>query len=175
MMSRKYVLIPILVTLVVLVISLYPTANVTQRASAAPRAAVVTKYLMIPAAGFTPITEYMQYMNTGRGLELTSGVGYFYAPVYLPRGARIRMIRLFAYDSNQEHDLCARLFSFQPQTFTQAQIKEVCTLEASGNQKPIGYLNHDFKWYFGYYVELLYPSSTNLSTSAVMIKYTINQ
>jgi hypothetical protein len=154
-MSRRYVLIPVLVTLVVLVVALYPNANVTQRASAAPRAAVVTKYLMIPAAAFNPEEDGLNYYSLGYNL---SGTGVFVAPVYLPPGARVRLIKIFAWDLNPGFD-----------------IKDVCTTGSSGTQQPITYVSHYVKWYYGYYIRLNFPSSFDLVANAVMIRYTVNQ
>jgi hypothetical protein len=176
MMSRKYVLIPVLVTLVVLAVALYPTTNVTQRASAAPRAAVVTKYLMIPAAAFIAWDDGLDYYNWGHMAGLSSGSGGFVAPVYLPRGARIRMIKLFAYDANASYNFCAWLYENHPKVAGgETYIEKACTTGSSGYQQPTKYLSHYVKWYYGYYVNLWYGASSDQYTTAVMIKYTVNQ
>jgi hypothetical protein len=175
MKKAKYYLIPVLATLVGLVVSLFPTVNVTRQASAAPRAAVVTKYLMIPAAAFTARFDQTNYHNYGSFLGLDSGTGDFYAPVNLPAGARIRLIRLFANDSNSSFDLCAKLYESHPKYGTVTHIKQVCTVGSGGNQQPVMYLIHNVKWYYGYYVWLTYPASSDLDTYSVMIKYTVDQ
>jgi hypothetical protein len=175
MMSRKYVLIPILVTLVVLVVSIYTTETVTRRASAAPRAAVVTKYLLIPAAAFTPEHDGEDYRNMGKELRAMSGGVVFYAPVYLPNGARIRAFKLFAYDSNETSDIGAYLNVSYPKVVSGKQLGSVITTGSSGYQQPIKYLSHYVKWYYGYYIRVAHYSSTGLVTSAVMIRYTVNQ
>jgi hypothetical protein len=175
MMSRKYVLIPVLVALVVLAVSLYPTANVTQRASAAPRAALVTKYLMIPAAAFNPGSDGSAYYNGGFSVRLDTGASTFVAPVYLPTGARIRMIKFFAFDGNTNHDLCATLYESQPKIGWRSKLKEVCTSGIELHQQPQKYLSYYVKWYYGYFISLYYPASLDLTTFSVMLKYTIRQ
>jgi hypothetical protein len=50
-----------------------------------------------------------------------------------------------------------------------------CTTESSGYQQPIEYFSHYVKWYYGYYLKLSYSVSTDLYTTAVMIRYTVNQ
>jgi hypothetical protein len=175
MMSRKYVLIPALVTLVVLVVSLYPTANVTRKASAAPRAAVVTKYLMIPAAAFNATDDRLEYYNSGSELHLRSGSGDFAAPVYLPAGARIRIIKLLANDGNTSSNFCAYLVETHPKSGNAIFIDHVCTTGSSGKQQPVKYISHYVKWYYGYTIWLTYPASISLDTYAVMLRYTVNQ
>jgi hypothetical protein len=174
-MSRKYVLIPLLVTLAVLAVSLYPTETVNLRASAAPRSAVVAKYLMIPSAAFSVTEDGYDYFNLGAAVYLQSGGGSFVAPVYLPPGARIRSIKLFAYDTRANFNLCAVLYETHPKYGSQIQRGEVCTTGTIGNQQPMKYLSHYVKWYYGYYIRLNIMASTNLKTYAVMLKYTINQ
>jgi hypothetical protein len=93
MKNAKYLLVPVVVTLMVLVVSLYPPANITRKASAAPRSAVVAKYLMMPAAAFQVTEAGKDYYNYGYFLGFSSGIGSFVAPVYLPAGARIRSIK----------------------------------------------------------------------------------
>jgi hypothetical protein len=173
-MSRKYVLFPVLVTLAVLVISLFPTANVTQRASAAPRVTVVAKYLMIPPAAFSASSDNIDYFNSGSNLEINSGNGSFVAPVYLPPGANIRLIKLFAYDVNVINNLCAFLYESNPKTGGKTKLKEVCTTGSGGIQKLMKGLYHTVRWYHGYYILLDYQS-IDMSTIAVMLKYTVNQ
>jgi hypothetical protein len=175
MKKIKYTLIPLLVTLVVLVVSFYPTATVTRQASAAPRAAVVTKYLMIPAAAFNISIDGKDYYNHGYVLGSSSGSGIFIAPVYLPPGARIRLIKLFASDINADFNLCATLDESHPKSGTTTQVKQVCTTGSSGKQQPIKYLSHYVKWYYGYFIWLNIPTSANLKTYAVMLKYTVRQ
>jgi hypothetical protein len=175
MKTAKYLLIPVLVTLIVLVVALYPTENVTRKASAAPRAAVVTKYLMIPAAAFNTWSDGLDYYNWGYMVGLSTGNGGFVAPVYLPNGARIRMIKLFAYDKNSGGNFCIRLYEAHPKSAGETLIKEVCTTGSSGYQQPVQYLSHYVKWYYGYYFKLNYSVSTDLFTTAVMIKYNIRQ
>jgi hypothetical protein len=174
MKKVKYILIPVLVTLVVLLVSLYPSANISRKATAAPRAAVVTKYLLIPAAAFTITNDGRDYFNYGDALGISSGVGDFVAPVYLPPGARIRMIKLFAYDTNTGTNLCAALHESYPKVGGYKDIKHVCTTGSKGFQQPIGYLSHYVKWYYSYYILLGFPGSANLATTAVILKYTIN-
>jgi hypothetical protein len=174
-MSRKYVFIPVLVTLVVLVVALFPAANVPQRASAAPRAAVVTKYLMIPAAAFNVTLDGQDYYNEGSFMGFSSGSGDFVAPVYLPPGARIRLIKLYAYDMNTTHNLCARLFHTYPKTGGASQIELLCTTGSSGKQQPTKYVSHYVNWYYGYLIRLNYPANAGLSTYAVLIKYNVRQ
>jgi hypothetical protein len=176
MMSRKYLLIPVLVTLLVLTVSLYPVANVNQRASAAPRAAVVTKFLMIPAAAFNARYDSTDYYNYGYAVALSSGTGGFVAPVYLPPGARIRMIKLFAYDINPSSDICVSLHEIHPKTGGGEQFGQTaCTTGSGGHQEPTKYLSHFVRWYYGYYVWLEYQGSNNLFTYGVILKYTVNQ
>jgi hypothetical protein len=175
MKKAKYFLIPVLVTLVVLVISLYPTANISKRASAAPRAAVVTKYLMIPAAAFNPTEGGYDFHNFGRIVESIDGFTSFIAPVYLPSGARIRLIKLYAKDTNTTNEVCANLREFQPKSGTDSLVKKVCTSGSSGHQQPARYVSRYIKWYYGYYIFLNYPTPYGLSTYAVLLKYTINQ
>jgi hypothetical protein len=147
------------------------------KASAAPRAAVVTKYLMIPAAAFTVTEDGKDFYNNGSKIGLSSGSGnfVFVAPVFLPNGARMRAIKLFAYDANISHDLYATLADTHPKTGGTTKIKEVHTTGSTGYQQPIKYLSHYVKWYYGYYIVLSYPASANLETCAVLIKYTLNQ
>jgi hypothetical protein len=154
-MSRRYVLIPVLVTLVVLVVALFPAANVTQRASAAPRAAVVTKYLMIPAAAFNVTTGGRDYYNLGN--------------------VRIRTIKLFAADVNSTERICADLYETHPKGSGETMLKEVCTTGSGGSQQPYKNLSYYVKWYYGYYIMLWYTTSGGLETYAVMLKYTVNQ
>jgi hypothetical protein len=177
MMSRKYVFIPVLVTLVVLAVALYPTANVTQRASAAPRAAVVTKYLMIPAAAFTPLMGGLDYIKIEGGLRLLSGssAGDFTAPVYLPSGARIRLIKLFASDSNTSYNVTAYLRRFCPNISSAQQLTWFTTTGSGGYQQTVKYYSHYVKWYCQYQFDLYYPTNTDLKTYGVMIRYTVNQ
>jgi hypothetical protein len=176
MKKVKYILIPVLVTLVVLVVSLYPTPNVTREVSAAPRAAVVTKYLMIPAAAFNVVQDGKDYVNYGRHvLFVHSSKGAFVAPVYLPHGARIRMIKLFAVDNSTEKDLCAKLNQLFPNSGGAQTVGQVCTTGSSGIQQSIKNLSYYVKWYYGYYIWLHMPVGEYLSANAVMIKYTINQ
>jgi hypothetical protein len=175
MKKAKYVLVPVLITLVVLVVSLYPPATVTRKASAAPRAAVITKYLMIPAAAFSPIIDGMDYYNWGTYVGLSSGDGDFYAPVYLPPGARFRLIKLYAVDGNPQHNLCAVLYETYPKASGDLTLQMVCTAGSSGLQQPMKYLSHYVKWYNGYYIMLYYVASANLDTYAVMIKYNVRQ
>jgi hypothetical protein len=174
-MSRRYVLIPVLVTLVVLVVALFPAANVTQRASAAPRAAVVTKYLMIPAAAFNVTTGGRDYYNLGNVVYYQVGGGGFVAPVYLPAGARIRTIKLFAADVNSTERICADLYETHPKGSGETMLKEVCTTGSGGSQQPYKNLSYYVKWYYGYYIMLWYTTSGGLETYAVMLKYTVNQ
>jgi hypothetical protein len=155
MKKLKYILVPVLVTLIVLIVSLNPTASVTRKASAAPRAAVVTKYMMIPAAAFSITADGRDYYNYGNKLEVSSGIGSFVAPVYLPLGARIKLIKFFAKDSNLSLNVCASLNESYPKTGGHSVIgQSVCTTGSSGNQQPYKY---------------------NLETYAVMLKYTVNQ
>jgi hypothetical protein len=175
MMLRKYVLIPVLVTLIVLAVSLYPVETVSRRATAAPRAAVVTKYLMIPAAAFTARHDSLDYLNNGYRVLLSNGSGSFFAPVYLPPVARIRLIKLFSYDNNLDNNLCASLYEGHPKSGTYSQIKEVCTTGTSGLQQPSKFVSHYVKWYYLYYIRLDYSASSNLSTFSVMLKYTVRQ
>jgi hypothetical protein len=173
MKKAKYVLIPVMVTLVVLVVSIFPPATLTRKASAAPRGAVVTKYLMIPVAAFTVIEDGEDYYNGGASVHFITGDGGFVAPVYLPHGARIRTIRLFAFDINKNHNLCARLFQVPPSSAV--QLGYVCTTGSSGAQQPTLSLSHYVKWYFGYVFRLNFPASAGLSTYAVLIKYNVRQ
>jgi hypothetical protein len=175
MKKAKYVLVPVLITLVVLVVSIYPSATVTRKASAAPRAAVVTKYLMIPAAAFTARHESLDYINLGYRVLLRNGIGSFYAPVYLQHGARIRLIKLFSYDNNLDFNLCASLYETYPKDGKWLNIKEVCTTGAAGNQQPTKFISHYVKWYYGYYIRLDYSASSNLSTFTILLKYTVRQ
>jgi hypothetical protein len=175
MKKAKYLLIPVLVPLVVLVVSLYPSDIVTRQASAAPRAAVVTKYLMVPAAAFIARHDGEDYFNDGYRMGSASGTTIFVAPMYLPPGARIRMIKLFAKDSNPNNDLFAYLYETLPKIGGKSQIGYVKTTDSSGYQQPIKYLSHYVKWYYGYYILLNFPVSADLEAFAVMIKYTVNQ
>jgi hypothetical protein len=175
MKKEKYLFVPVLVTLVVLVISLFPSASVTRKASAAPRAAVVTKYLMIPAAAFNVAVDGKDYVNYGHSVQSLSGDTNFVAPVYMPSGARIRSIKLFAYDANTNQNICASLNELHPKSISVLNIKGVCTTGSSGNQQPVKFLSHYVKWYYGYYIWLNSIGRTNLVASAVMIKYTVNQ
>jgi hypothetical protein len=137
---------------------------------------VVAKYLMIPAAAFNVSLDGTDYYNIGYKLGLSSGSGLFVTPVYLPPGARIRMIKFYAYDANPNSSLCAYLYETHPKTGTQSFIGQlVCTKGSSGYQQPIKYFSHYVKWYYGYYIKLEYKTSANLDACAVMIKYTINQ
>jgi hypothetical protein len=176
MKKTKYLFVPVLVALVVLVVSLYPTEITTREASAAPRAAVVTKYLMLPAAAFNVTEDGKDYINNGGSVKVERGSGEFVAPVYLPAGARIKMIKLFAKDVNTNYDLCATLFEIHPKSALRQQIKQVCTTGSSVViQQPIKYISHYVKWYYGYYIWLEFPASTDLWSTAVMIKYTVIQ
>jgi hypothetical protein len=114
-----------------------------------------------------PIREYLP--------EGHRGVGDFVAPVYLPPGARIRMIKLFAYDTNTGTNLCAALYESYPKVGGNTILKYVCTTGSKGFQQPIGYLSHYMKWYYSYYILLEFPGSGNLATTAVILKYTINR
>jgi hypothetical protein len=175
MKNAKYLLVPVVVTLMVLVVSLYPPANVTRKASAAPRSAVVAKYLMMPAAAFQVTEAGKDYYNYGYFLGFSSGIGSFVAPVYLPAGARIRSIKLFAFDSSPGFNLCAWLYESRPQDGGWAGIASVCTKGSSGRQQPVKRLSHYVKWYYGYYITLEFPVSTDLTSYDVMIRYTVNQ
>jgi hypothetical protein len=155
MKKVKYLLVPVLVTLIILVVSLYPSTHVTRKASAAPRAAVVTKYLMIPAAAFNPRRDGHDFYNNGYSVGLDTGVGDFGAPVFLPPGARLRSITLFAFDGNTNADLCAWFFVAYPKTGTNKKMKTLCTTGSSGDQQHIRYFsNYYVKWYYGYYIWL---------------------
>jgi hypothetical protein len=175
MMSRKYVLIPVLVALAVLMVALYPTANVTQRASAAPRTAVVTKYLMMPAAAFSVTEDGKDYVNLGEGLGVLSGAARFVAPVYLPPGARIKMIKLFAYDKNLDRNVCAYMYETHPKNGGRDRLAFVCTKAVSGFQQPEKYFTHYVKWYYGYFIEIYIENFYLNNAYAVMIKYNVRQ
>jgi hypothetical protein len=175
MKRAKYLLVPVLVTLVVLVVSLYPTETITRKASAAPRAAVVSKYLMVPVAAFVPETDGIGYLNFGPGLETSSNPASFYAPLNLPSGARIRAIRLMGKDFNDVYDLCAYLYESYPKIGGAISVESVCTTGNSGKQQPIKFLSHYVKWYYGYYIWLEFNSSSSLTAYAVLIKYTVRQ
>jgi hypothetical protein len=175
MKNLRYFLVPVLVTLIILVFSLNLTANGTRKASAAPRAAVVAKYLMVPAAAFTPEEDGYDYYNYGYTLGKFSGTSGFVAPVYLPPGARIRMIRLFAKDLHASLNACAQLFEIHPKTGTDMAVgQQACTTGSSGFQQPLKNLSHYVKWYYGYYIQLS-TSTSQTPEYAVMIKYTVNQ
>jgi hypothetical protein len=175
MMSRRYVLIPVLVSLVVLAISLYPSETFTQRASASPRSAVIYKHLMIPAAAFHIDRDGENYRNLGNVIYVDGGDANFIAPVYLPSGARIKMIKLFAYDANTTFDICAKMFVTYPKTGGKDRLVTVCTDGDAGYQQPIKFFPHIVRWYYGYYINLYNEYGANLSVNAVMIRYTVNQ
>jgi hypothetical protein len=171
----KYLFVPVLVTLVVLAVSLHPSATVTRKASAAPRAAVVTKYLMIPAAAFNVQRDGLDFKNNGHNLRMESGSGSFVTPVNLPQGARIRSIKLFAHDANTVYDICVSLHESYPKSGSVSSKGHVCTTGSSGRQQPVKYLSQYVKWYYGYHLLLVFPAYTNLTTYAVMLKCTVNQ
>jgi hypothetical protein len=127
---------------------------------------------MIPAAAFNPEEDGLNYYSLGYNL---SGTGVFVAPVYLPPGARVRLIKIFAWDLNPGFDLCAKFYESHPKTGGFSHIKDVCTTGSSGTQQPITYVSHYVKWYYGYYIRLNFPSSLDLVANAVMIRYTVNQ
>jgi hypothetical protein len=176
MKRAKYMFIPAVVTLLVFVVSLFPEANVTRKASAAPRAAVITKYLMIPAAAFIGKHDGIDYLNHGYQITTPTGGGEFYSPVYLPPGARFRLIKLYAKDGNTNEDVCAFLYETYPIIGTQTETgQSVCTTGSGGIQQPMKYLSHYVKWYNGYYIVLWIPAGADLSAYAVMIKYNVRQ
>jgi hypothetical protein len=174
-MSRRYVLIPVLVAIAVLVVALYPTESVTRRASAAPRAAVVTKYLMVPAAAFSVTEDGKDFINQGASMGFFSGSGAFVAPVYLPPSARIRTFRLYAIDLDPNFDICATFYQTSPKTGGYNNIKQVCTTGSDDLQQPYKNLSHYVKWCYGYTIRIEYSGHGDLSTYAVLLKYTVNQ
>jgi hypothetical protein len=131
---------------------------------------------MIPAAAFNVSNDGADFLNEGFRVGLNSGGGSFSAPVYLPHGARIRMIKLFAGDFNTSNNFCIALFETQPKTGGTKRVGQfLCTVGSSGNQQPMKYYSHYVKWYYGYYILLSIPAGTNLSAFAVMIKYNVRQ
>jgi uncharacterized membrane protein len=69
--------------------------------------------LSIPAAAFIPISSSTTWTYGGNGYVWAGGtVGSFWAPVFLPSGAGVGLIGLYAYDTDPANDIVARLRRF---------------------------------------------------------------
>jgi hypothetical protein len=130
---------------------------------------------MVPAAAFIAKHDGEDYFNLGYKVGSGSGSTILVAPVYLPPGARIRMIRLFAKDNNTSNNLYAYMYETHPKVGGESLVDYVNTTGSSGYQQPMKYLSNYVKWYYGYYILLNFPVSADLEAFAVMIKYTVNQ
>jgi hypothetical protein len=131
---------------------------------------------MIPAAAFNPTMDPINHYNDGARIEIVTGAGGFVTPVYLPRGARIRLVTLFAGDYNINLDICANLYESNPKNGAGSLISQVCTSKMGGyQQRSTKTLSHYVKWYYGYYIRLFFPGWASLTFHSVSIKYTVNQ
>jgi hypothetical protein len=89
------------------------------------------------------VPQQRPVLHNGSQLTIYPGSsnGIFHAPIYLQNGARIRGIKLFAYDFNTNSNLCATLLETHPKIGVASQKKQVYTTGLSGLEQPIEYLS----------------------------------
>ena len=96
---------------------------------------VTTRSIMIPAAAFIPTTDNFDYLNTGFGLEMTSGTANFTAPLSFPVPVvNIKRITLYAFDDDASNQVCVTLYRARPADASEDHTGQVCTTNASAPQ-----------------------------------------
>ena len=91
--------------------------------------------LPIPAAAFTPRGSGVQYDYDSVGYLYVAGAGdVMWAPIFLPQGASIRWLDLYAYDINSFEDISAtiRLLKGYDAAVTPS-VQNLVTVKSSGS------------------------------------------
>jgi len=171
--TTKHLWTALLVAVLILAAALWPTGN-GPGAEAAP-AARTTYTITVPAAAFTPGLDGQDY-TSGGFMHVTSGMGYFVAPVFFPQPVvTVQGITLHAYD-NGGHDVLVGMLRERPATGGEAQMVSL-TSSGQSTTDPRSFPTNTISYrtvnsrYHGVYLLLLLPGGPDYKFYGVTIRY----